>query len=444
MITLRAKPLRGFPASFYVIVIGMTAAIVLFAVMATMVTERITQQMAVVAARDLGDMLAAWSRGPLDRREWASLNSLARLHSSNPGLRFVCFVVQDDDLPPSDKPLPSRAIQTVSTLEVRHRLAAGLPAWAIVDVPIFALEEDEPGGPPRLLGEVVVGIEPDRAYMLITKAHIWIAGQSTVLGTLLVILAVMFWRRLHRPMEQLAAQADELVSKNWGCPAGPPNQGDLGKVGNALGLLAGELASREAELEQLQQQIEQRVQERTRLLHELASRDPLTGLHNRRYFSHTLGPAFDQARRYNTPLTLMMIDLDDFKHVNDEHGHAVGDEVLILLATTLTTELRAADIGARFGGDEFVILMPQTNLEEATWVIERVRDVFTESCKRHLNGLTVSLSIGTTTLGPEISTATELLGAADEAMYQAKREGKNRICCHLAKPSGASKMSVYL
>lgn len=444
MATPRSRPLPRLSASFHIVLAGVTLGIILFVWMATVASEQITRQMAIVSARDLGKMLANWSRGPLDRREWASLNTLARLHSSNPGLRFVSFVVRDGQLPPGDKPLPSRAIQTVSTPEARERLAAGLPPWSIVDVPILAPQEDESGEPPRQLGDVVLGIEPDRAYMLITKAHLWIAGQSTLLGALLLSLALMFWRRQRQPVRQLADRAEELVARNRGPGASIPDQGDIGRVGSALGLLATELASRESELEELQQQIEQRVQERTELLRELASRDPLTGLHNRRYFSHALEPAFEEARRYDTALTLAMIDVDDFKLVNDEHGHVVGDEVLIILTTTLTTELRAADIGARFGGDEFVVLMPQTAPKDATRVIHRVRDVFTESCKRQLNELAPTVSVGVATLGPDLGSAAELLAAADEAMYQAKNQGKNRICYHSAKPRGASEISVHL
>ena len=165
---------------------------------------------------------------------------------------------------------------------------------------------------------------------------------------------------------------------------------------------------------------------------------------NCRYFSHALEPAFEEARRYDTSLTLAMIDMDDFKLVNDEHGHIVGDEVLIILTTTLTTELRAADIGARFGGDEFVVLMPQTGPKDATRVIHRVREVFTASCKRHLNELAPTVSVGVATLGPDIGSAAELLAAADEAMYQAKNQGKNRTCYHSAKCRGASEISSHL
>jgi diguanylate cyclase (GGDEF)-like protein len=423
-----------------VILAVMTAAILSFASLSATLTEHITRQMAVVSARDLGEMLAGWSRGPMERREWAGLNSLARLHSSNPGLRFVSFVVRDDTLPPGDKPFPTRAIQTVSSGQGVHHLKAGLPPWAVVAVPVYAPRNEYSPEAPRRLGDVILGIEPDRAYMLISKANTWIVSLSALLATLLVGLTVLLWRRFRTPVASLAAKADELVSANWGLPVENSGQSDIGKVRNALGMLAKELADRKSELQKLHGQVEDRVRERTELLRELASRDPLTGLHNRRYFSHAIEPAFEEAKRYGAPLTLVMIDLDDFKSVNDRHGHCVGDEVLIILATTLTTELRAADLGARFGGDEFVVLMPQTDLEDATTVIRRVRNVFVASCSRHFKGIRATLSIGLAGLGPGIEGPAELFAAADEAMYQAKKRGKNRICRRLPEKSGGSRI----
>jgi diguanylate cyclase (GGDEF)-like protein len=442
MRTCQTKP--RFPASFCLLLVAIAATTALFAVTATTTTKRLTRQMAVMSARDLGEMLVAWSRGPIDRRDWASLNSLARLHSANPGLRFVSFVVKAEGLPAGDKPLPSRAVQTVPTAEAYKHLAAGLPDWAVVDVPIYAADESEKEAPRRQLGEVVLGIEPERAHLLISKAHLWIAGQAVILGILLIGLTLFFRRRIYQPVERLVAQADALVRRSSPQRPGSREASELVRVGHALGVLAEELSDRESELAELQQQIEQRVQERTELLRELASRDPLTGLHNRRYFSHTLGPAFDQAVRYDTPLALAMIDLDHFKRVNDEYGHVLGDEVLIILTTTLTTELRAADIGARFGGDEFVVLMPQTQLSDALQVVERIRDSFTQACRQRFNKLMVTLSIGVATVGPGIDSAEELLAAADVAMYRAKNLGKDRICCHQDGDESASRIDSHL
>jgi diguanylate cyclase (GGDEF)-like protein len=442
MRTCQTKP--RFSASFCLLLVAMAVATMLFAVTATTTTERLTRQMAIMSARDLGEMLATWSRGPIDRREWASLNSLARLHSANPGLRFVSFVVKAEGLPAGDKPLPSRTVHTVPTVEAYGHLAAGLPGWAVVNVPIYPAEGPESAAQRPKLGQVVLGIEPDRAHMLISKAHLWIAGQSVVLGILLIGVTLFFRRCIYQPVTRLVAQADELVTRSSDRRPGSHEASEIVRVGHALGVLAEELSNRESELAELQQQIEQRVQERTELLRELASRDPLTGLHNRRYFSHTLGPAFDQAVRYDTPLALAMIDLDHFKRVNDEYGHGLGDEVLIILTTTLTTELRAADIGARFGGDEFVVLMPQTQLPDALQVVERIRDSFTEACRQRFNELVVTLSIGLATVGPGISSGEELLAAADVAMYQAKNLGKDRIYCHQTGGESASRIDSHL
>ncbi|HQR80179.1 MAG TPA: diguanylate cyclase, partial [Actinomycetota bacterium] len=164
-------------------------------------------------------------------------------------------------------------------------------------------------------------------------------------------------------------------------------------------------------------------------LREQALRDPLTGLYNRRYLEETIGRELARAGREQIPLSLMMIDLDHFKRVNDEHGHAAGDQVLRWLGDLLTAKLRPGDIACRYGGEEFVVIMPAAPLDIALERAEEIRTAFTPlvsaaSGNRHSG---VTLSAGLAVFPTHATTAGELRRCADVALYAAKRAGRNRV-----------------
>jgi len=178
----------------------------------------------------------------------------------------------------------------------------------------------------------------------------------------------------------------------------------------------------------LNAELEERVNRRTQQLRELAARDPLTGLYNRRHFNDVLAHRLAEARRYNSPLSCLMLDLDNFKETNDTHGHQVGDELLILTALTISSQLRAADVAARYGGDEFVVLLPQTTPQRACTLTERIAGKLTEGVRNQLPHVKLTLSIGISSLqDADSDDPDDLIRAADRALYTAKAEGKNRI-----------------
>jgi diguanylate cyclase (GGDEF)-like protein len=155
--------------------------------------------------------------------------------------------------------------------------------------------------------------------------------------------------------------------------------------------------------------------------------DALTGLYNRRSLDRMLEREVLLASRHRTPLTVVVLDVDHFKQVNDDHGHAVGDELLKLMGSVLTSTLRRSDLAFRMGGDEFVVILPQTTLSSAMAAMEKVRRSLAESDVSHarLAGMVPTVSIGLAELWAN-ATAMELLHAADEALYTAKRD--NRDC----------------
>jgi diguanylate cyclase (GGDEF)-like protein len=164
-------------------------------------------------------------------------------------------------------------------------------------------------------------------------------------------------------------------------------------------------------------------------LAELAITDALTGLYNRRYLDQLLDREFARAKRYQRPLACLLLDIDHFKAVNDTHGHQVGDRVLVLLGEVLRKTLRNTDVPARFGGEEFMVLAPETNAEAGVIVAERLRTRIAEESAAAGGGIpriTVSIGIATTQ-HEQASSSGELVRLADEGLYRAKNAGRNRV-----------------
>ena len=156
--------------------------------------------------------------------------------------------------------------------------------------------------------------------------------------------------------------------------------------------------------------------------------DKLTGLYNRRRLMELLEKEVSAARRHGVPLCLAMADLDHFKRINDRYGHRAGDDVLAGFGQLIQNELRAEDIAGRYGGEEFVFIMPHTTIEAAVVVLERIRTklekiVFKSNRERY----GVTASIGAVRFDPVRMSEMELLDMADQALYKAKRAGRNRI-----------------
>ena len=175
------------------------------------------------------------------------------------------------------------------------------------------------------------------------------------------------------------------------------------------------------------------VTEQRQTLAELERRatiDPLTNVLTRRALFERLGLEIRRAKRYGTPLSLAVLDLDRFKEVNDQHGHGTGDELLRRLGTLLRKSLRETDLAGRIGGDEFVVVMPQTDLDDARRAAARVLRTFHDDPGVATPGgdrLPVRASLGVATLSPDVKDAAALVAQADEALYEAKGKGRGRV-----------------
>jgi diguanylate cyclase (GGDEF)-like protein/PAS domain S-box-containing protein len=175
-------------------------------------------------------------------------------------------------------------------------------------------------------------------------------------------------------------------------------------------------------------QADEKIVQLNNQLEALAMTDDLTALPNRRFFFIRGGEEINRARRYQDPLALIMIDIDNFKRINDTYGHDIGDLVLQSIARLIRKQIREVDLPARLGGEEFGILMPNTGLAEAAVVAERLRkEIEEQSCLLQGKTITLTASLGLATLTPEMKNLDNLFHFADTAMYQAKNEGRNRV-----------------
>ena len=196
-----------------------------------------------------------------------------------------------------------------------------------------------------------------------------------------------------------------------------------------------ETAQRDAEIFRLRNvELQKEIQERSRVeveLQRLATTDALTGISNRRHFFELAARELARTERYKTPLCALMIDLDKFKAINDTRGHAVGDQVLQLASAVFQRQVRSTDVLGRYGGEEFCVALPQTDIAGAMLTAERIRRAISAQAFQTSAGLVpLTISIGVAALTPQDSAAgnalDSLLERADQALRAAKRE-RNRV-----------------
>lgn len=181
------------------------------------------------------------------------------------------------------------------------------------------------------------------------------------------------------------------------------------------------------ELKDKNNKLQEEIRERRRVqedLEHLATTDPLTSLFNRRRFNELLMREIERDRRYRSGLSLMLCDLDHFKRINDEHGHNVGDDVLRVFADTVRRTIRKTDLLARWGGEEFALLVPEANAKTAKTLAEKVRKVVETTAFPEIVNLTTSIGVAICSADDD---ETSLIRRADEALYRAKQNGRNVV-----------------
>ena len=256
-----------------------------------------------------------------------------------------------------------------------------------------------------------------------------------VFGTLAFLISRwLFSHHLIRPVNRIADGLAGLSRGRFGSLE-PTGVHELDVITRGINQLQGRIRRRERALVEANEQLELRVRSRTaeleranRELRTLATRDGLTGLSNRRHFLAEAERLWRHARRSGEPLTIAVLDLDHFKDTNDRHGHAGGDAVLCELATCLRGTLRETDLVGRLGGEEFGVLLPDTDLAGGEVLLERLRErIASMAVVFEGRSLPMSASIGLSRARSEDGGIVEALSRADRALYAAKRDGRNRV-----------------
>lgn len=261
----------------------------------------------------------------------------------------------------------------------------------------------------------------DRAYLDSIREAL-ITGALLSLGVTL-LLGLLLGNRMSLGLRRLTDAVRAIGRGQLRQRVAIPSKDEVGLLSEAFNRMSGELERAHAELTQSQE----RIREQAELLREQSLRDSLTGLHNRRFVAEHGERLLAQAQRYGQPFSVMVGDLDFFKRINDTFSHTMGDRVLQQIAVLLRRHTRDADLVARFGGEEFVILFPQTSLRDVEKACETLRRVIEQHPWHDLHpDLRVTMSIGVSD-GSRAECLDQILARADGRLYEAKRGGRNQV-----------------
>ncbi|WP_339826825.1 diguanylate cyclase [uncultured Arenimonas sp.] len=288
---------------------------------------------------------------------------------------------------------------------------------------------------------VLVRKQARQAFEPVQELRREIFVAAIVVTVLFLALGTLMARRIGAPLHALSLAARRIQAREPGA-AFPPERGyrEARELTLALRGLVDDLTQHERELTDMTASLEQRVRERTQALSEanaqlevLAMTDALTGLSNRRHFGDQLARETTRAAETGRPLSLLTMDIDRFKAINDQHGHPAGDAVLRRVALLLEEQVRGSDLLARIGGEEFAVLAVDTGLIEANQLAERLRAAIENAGSIAVGhaSIEVTISLGVVTrriqVGELARAPERLLAAADDALYRAKRNGRNRV-----------------
>lgn len=268
-----------------------------------------------------------------------------------------------------------------------------------------------------LLGEVhdLIHREDDetlaRAHALERRAYFLIAGIFIAGFTIAAVMALALARSVLLPLRALETGANRFGAGDFSRRVELNRTDELGRLAQTFNAMA------------------ERLKESRAALEALAARDGLTGLYNHRAFYALLADELVRAQRFKRPISLLMLDIDQFKRVNDTHGHQAGDDILKGLSELLSRQARAIDRVCRYGGEEIAIILPETDLDVAANIAERLRAAVEAQpfdCDCAAGSLRITVSIGVASWPAHADNARALVAAADTALYAAKQAGRNR------------------
>ncbi len=255
------------------------------------------------------------------------------------------------------------------------------------------------------------------AFLPLTYFRGQLTLMTVILSAILLIPALLLARTIIIPLEELSRVARSIRSGKPGTQVSINPRGELGEFVATFNRMSSSLKMSMEEVQAINNQL--RVMSIT---------DPLTGRYNRRFINDHIRRELKLAQRTGQPVSVLMIDLDNFKEYNDRHGHIAGDEALRKLGDVLVDQVRETDVVARYGGEEFLVYLSHTNTEGGRQVAEKLREAV-EQTSFSLKGedTRITISVGVATAHEEVSTYEDLVDHADKAMYRAKAEGRNLV-----------------
>lgn len=372
-------------------------------------------------------------------------NSARRITGRNPDILAIGSVSVSGMLGPVFPNLAHRRETLGTALSARHELGSGVYAAAISDLDV----ETSRTVPQARAMAVVVPIHPSdplRSQQLAvlvvtapdpfaTTAMFLLLGLGLTV-TLFTATSVRRWldRRVVRPMRSLAdAVVDARTPAEWIPVLDLGGWRETARIASQVEALIRAAAQSDAQRRRLERESRRRLEEKEagfnrqlRRAKDLATTDPLTGMRNRTFLTERMPALFDDAQQTGDELAVVMIDLDNFKSHNDTHGHDAGDALLRFVGSLVRGAIRPTDFAVRYGGDEFLLLLPGTAEQEALHVAERIVKLFGQYAKRldQSKGLSMSAGVASTRCA-NCGSADDLVILADKALYSVKRGGKN-------------------
>lgn len=369
-----------------------------------------------------------------------NINVITELVRQNvPGQRGESYLINQDGIKISD----SKFAQDLGSREIRpqnkpvDQISRGLSGKAIYT----NYNNEKVFGVYRWLPEMKMGLVVEKQYTgaLLENGldtYLKVLFASIVMIVLFMIFALFYSRRLTKPLERLVAEVNSIAEGNFRSVMDMQANKEVQELGRAINHMSSSLLEKTNQLNNLVQQLEQSTadlhQEKNKLA-KISITDELTGLYNRRYVNQELDRFTHLSRTLGKNISLMMLDLDRFKLVNDTYGHATGDVVLKEFAQILRQCSRGTDVVGRFGGEEFIIIVPFVSAKQVKEIAERIRqEVSNTVFDANNNKIKITVSIGAVTLIPpmdeKVSEVIErTIAMADECLYEAKKSGRNRV-----------------
>ena len=262
------------------------------------------------------------------------------------------------------------------------------------------------------------------------------ARLTAALTVLVGVLAYWIGRSIVSPLDELVRAVDRIADGDLAVRLTPAGTAEVGRLTRAVNTMVGRLNGSHEEVESTKRALEQQ----NRMLEALSVTDGLTGLYNRKKLDAILVEQFGLYLRHRRPFALLMLDIDHFKALNDNHGHLGGDQMLVKVSGVLRRCIRSVDQVARYGGEEFAIVLVEATLEGALDTAQRIRtSVASSELVFNDRLVTATVSVGVTRCRDTDSGPEDVIARADAALYEAKRAGRNRVHCadETASPAGA-------